>query len=117
MESTESLYERTLVAAVRTLKSRMRSYIYEASGPRWEAMLLVEERFARPAEKEWAEVLHEWSKHDKAQLRPIVGQAILTAATEARSIFSEAEVAAVNRLLATYQRDFSFEEFMEEQKS
>lgn len=119
MDGEVALEKRTTKAAIRLLKSKIREHIYTTKAAegesRWNAMLIVEQGFARPAHKEWEEVLEAWDPLDDAkcaELRRLVSEAFAPAASEVLSIFDDDQLWPMRKLIESYHRAFQADELL-----
>lgn len=122
MDDAEVLGRRTVKAATRLLKSKIREHIYttkakeEGEGSRWAAMLIVEQGFARPALLEWNEVLAAWGDLDEAKKQAIckvVSGAFAPAASEVLTIFDEDQLWPMRKVIEQYHRVFNANTLLE----
>jgi len=83
VRSTVTPQQRTLQAATRLLKARMRQFVYQAKSTEdedtWAPMLIVERGFLSGASTEWGEVITQWDlgkPEAEAELKAILEVAL-----------------------------------------
>lgn len=86
--------EKTLYAAMRLIKSRMRKYVWEHKGdpPTYETMVSLEETIERTAKGEWDAALAEWDRSDPEQrlrVEALVGEAFFRSTKDLLECFGE----------------------------
>lgn len=122
MGENDALLQRTVKAATRLLKSKIREHLYTTKhkeagdgDTRWSAMLLVEKTFMGPALREWNGVLDLWDLSTE-EARKAVMKALMDAfpiaANEVLSIFDEDQLWAMRKLIEGYHRKLPIDELL-----
>lgn len=127
MPGTEERLQRTAKAAIRLLKTRIRHYVFvmkrveeHADRPRWDAMLLLEESFAKAAQREWRDALTLWNVEDlqdQRTLRLLLTENFAESASEVLSAYDADQRQDLRRLIEEYHRNLPVESFLREEIS
>lgn len=106
----EALLDRTRKAAVRLLKTKLRSFVFEVKkskntdGDTWDLMLVVERGFFQGAASEWQEVLQLWNGLDVAPLRIIINEALQQALSETSTVWEDIQP-ALDSFVSSFSAD------------
>lgn len=127
MPGTEERLQRTAKAAIRLLKTRIRHYVFvmkrveeHADRSRWDAMLLLEESFAKAAQREWWDALTLWdveSLQDQRTLRLLLTENFAESASEVLSAYDADQRQDLRRLIEEYHRNLPVDSFLREEAS
>jgi hypothetical protein len=112
----DALCERTRLAALRLLKSKIRRFLYETMGAldadRWAPMLLVENGFLDGAKKEWDEVLLLWNDLPKDQLLVEINASLAQACNEVSDLWYHEQHEDIRHILQRFVVGFSPESML-----